>query len=82
MIEDNDVARPDSELTRIIGKFIAKTIADYTAIAKADEQRKAEEKKKREEAALARKYKKELKDKESKRKMLEQLQAEAAEGKI
>ncbi len=24
MIEDNDVARPDSELTRIIGKFIAK----------------------------------------------------------
>ena len=24
MIEDNDVARPDSELTRIIGKFITK----------------------------------------------------------
>jgi hypothetical protein len=54
-------------------KFIAKSIADYTAIAKAEALREAEEKKKREEAALARKFKKELKDKASKEKMLKKL---------
>ena len=57
-------------------KFIAKTVADYKAWALAEEQRRAEEKKKREEAALARKFKKELKDKESKLKMLKKLQDE------
>jgi len=54
-------------------KFIAKSIADYTAIAKAEEIRAAEEKKAREEAALQRKFKKELKDKVSKEKMLKKL---------
>jgi len=57
-------------------KFIAKTIADYKAICKAEEIRAAEEKKKRDDAALARKFKKELKDKESKLKMLKKLQEE------
>ena len=57
-------------------KFIAKTIADYKAICKAEEVRAAEEKRKRDEAALARKFKKELKDKESKLKMLKKLQEE------
>lgn len=56
--------------------FIAKSIADYTAIAKAEAIRAAEEKKKREDAALARKFKKELKDKDSKLKMLKKLQEE------
>jgi hypothetical protein len=57
-------------------KFIAKSIADYTAIAKAEAIRDAEEKQKRADAALARKFKKELKDKESKLKMLKKLQEE------
>lgn len=57
-------------------KFVAKTIADYKTIAKAEAERAEEEKKKREEAALARKFKKELKDKESKLKMLKKLQEE------
>jgi hypothetical protein len=57
-------------------KFIAKSIADYTAIAKAEAIREAEEKQKRADAALARKFKKELKDKESKLKMLKKLQEE------
>ena len=56
--------------------FIAKSIADYTAIAKAEAIREAEEKQKRADAALARKFKKELKDKDSKIKMLKKLQAE------
>lgn len=57
-------------------KFIAKSIADYTAIAKAEAIRAAEEKQKRADAALARKFKKELKDKDSKIKMLKKLQEE------
>jgi predicted ATP-dependent endonuclease of OLD family len=57
-------------------KFIAKSIADYTAIAKAEAIRDAEEKQKRADAALARKFKKELKDKDSKIKMLKRLQEE------
>jgi hypothetical protein len=57
-------------------KFIAKSIADYTAIAKAEAIREAEERQKRADAALARKFKKELKDKDSKIKMLKKLQAE------
>lgn len=56
--------------------FVAKTVADYLAFAKAEEKRMAEEKKKREEAALERKFKKELKDKASKLKMLKKLQEE------
>lgn len=56
--------------------FIAKTIADYLVAAKAEEKRAAEEKKKREAAALARKHKKELKDRESKLELLKKLQAE------
>jgi hypothetical protein len=57
-------------------KFIAKSIADYTAIAKAEAIREAEERQKRADAALARKFKKELKDKDSKIKMLKKLQEE------
>jgi hypothetical protein len=57
-------------------KFIAKTIKDYKAISKAEEERAAEEKKNREEAALQRKFKKDLKDKVSKEKMLNKLAEE------
>jgi hypothetical protein len=57
-------------------KFIAKTVADYKAYVLAEEARLAEEKQKREEAALERKFKKELKDKESKIRMLKKLQEE------
>ena len=57
-------------------KFIAKTIADYKAIALADEERAAKEKKERADAALARKFKKELKDRESKLKMFNKLKEE------
>lgn len=53
--------------------FIAKTIADYMAICKAEEVRAAEEKRKRDVAALERKFKKELKDEASKKKMLKKL---------
>jgi len=60
-------------------KFIAKKIADYLAIAKAEEAKAEEERQKREEAALARKFKKELKDRASKVKMLERLKAELGE---
>jgi hypothetical protein len=56
--------------------YIAKTIADYKAIAKAEEAKAAKEKKEREDAALARKFKKELKDKASKEKMLSKLAEE------
>lgn len=59
-----------------IKTFIAKTIADYLAVAKAEAKRAEDEKKKREEAALERKFKKELKDKASKLKMLKKLQEE------
>ena len=58
--------------------FIAATIKDYLVMAKAEEAKAAEDKKKREEAALARKFKKELKDRESKLKMLKKLQEELA----
>lgn len=57
-------------------KYIAKTIADYKAIAAAEEAKVAEEKAKREAAALERKFKKELKDKASKEKMLAKLSEE------
>jgi len=57
-------------------KFIAKTITDYMAIAKAEAERAEVEKKKREEAALQRKFKKDFKDKASKEKMLARLSQE------
>ena len=56
--------------------YIAKTIADYKAIAAAEEAKMAAEKRKREEEALQRKIKKELKDKGSKEKMLAKLAQE------
>lgn len=56
--------------------YVAKTIADYKAIAAAEEAKAAKEKKEREDAALARKFKKELKDKASKEKMLAKLSEE------
>ena len=55
--------------------FIAKTIADYTTMAMAEEK----EKKVRAAAALRRKHAKELKDKETKRVLLQQLKAELGE---
>jgi len=57
-------------------KFIAKTITDYMAIAKAEAERAEVEKKKREEAALQRKFKKDFNDKASKEKMLARLSQE------
>lgn len=57
-------------------KFIAKTIADYKAMALAEEERAAKEKKEREAAALERKFKRELKDRESKIKMFNKLKEE------
>ena len=53
--------------------FIVKTVADYKKLAAEEERQQAEEKKKREDAALQRKYKKELRDKASKEKMLVKL---------
>lgn len=57
-------------------KFIGKTIADYKAFVQEENARMAEEKRQREEAALRRKFKKELKDQKSKEKMLQKLVAE------
>ena len=57
-------------------KFIARTIADYLKLAAEDEKKAAEGKVKREKASIERKHKKELKDKESKLKLLKQLQEE------
>jgi hypothetical protein len=56
--------------------YIARTIADYKAIAKVEAEQAEKEKKAREDAALARKFKKELKDKASKEKMLAKLAEE------
>jgi hypothetical protein len=56
--------------------FVARTLKDYLAIANAEAKKAEEEKKKREEAALERKFKKELKDKASKIKMFKKLQEE------
>lgn len=56
--------------------FINKTVADYKKLAAEEARRAAEEKKKREDAALQRKFKKELKNKESKEKMLTRLAEE------
>jgi hypothetical protein len=53
--------------------FIAKTISDYKTMVHEEEKRAKEEKLAREDAALARKMKKELKDKLSKEKMLKRL---------
>lgn len=57
-------------------KFIVKTVAEYTAIARAEEERQAEEKRQREEAALQRKLKKELKDSKTKKALYEKLKEE------
>ncbi len=56
--------------------FIAKTVADYKEMVRAEEKRVAAEKKAKENAALERKMKKELKDKASKETMLKRLVAE------
>ena len=56
--------------------FIAKTVADYLVAAKAAILKAEEEKKKKAEAAQERKFKKELKDRESKLKMFKKLQEE------
>ena len=53
--------------------FIGKTVAAYIAYAKAEEIAQEKAKKEREVAALARKYKKELKDKDGKEKLLAKL---------
>lgn len=59
-----------------VKNFIGKTIADYKKFVEKENKRIAEEKRQREEAALQRKFKKELKDKTSKEKMLAKLVAE------
>lgn len=59
--------------------FIAKTVSEEIAIAKAEEARLAQEKAKRDEEAKLKKYKKDLKDKESKLALLKKLQAEFGE---
>ena len=59
--------------------FIAKTVSEEIARAKAEAIKIAEEKVKREEAAKLKKYKKDLKDKESKLALLKKLQAELGE---
>jgi hypothetical protein len=56
--------------------FVARTVADYLVFAKAEAIREEAEKQKRADAALERKFKKDLKDKASKEKMLEKLAAE------
>lgn len=56
--------------------FVAKTIAEYTALARAEKERQAEEKRKREEAALQRRLKKELKDTKTKKALYEKLKGE------
>jgi hypothetical protein len=61
------------------GAFVAKTVADYLAYAKAEEIRQKEAKAKREATAMARKHKKDLKDKESKLALLKKLQEELGE---
>lgn len=57
-------------------QFIAKTVKEYLADVKAEQERQAAEKKKKEEAALQRKIKKEAKTKESKLALLKKLQEE------
>lgn len=59
--------------------FVTKTIADYKAVAAAEEKKAAAEKAKREQAALDKKWKKELKTKEDKVKLLRKLQEELGE---
>ena len=56
--------------------FVARTIKEYTALARAEEARLAEEKRKREEAALQRKLKKELRDTKTKKALYEKLKEE------
>jgi hypothetical protein len=56
--------------------FVARTVADYLAFAKAEEKRFAAEKRAREAAALDKKMKKELKTHSSKKIMLQKLATE------
>lgn len=56
--------------------FIPKTIADYRAILQEEEAVRLKEQKKRQDAALAKKLKKELKDKTSKLELFNKLKAE------
>lgn len=58
--------------------FIARTISDYKKLAESEAKKMAEEKAKREKSALERKWKKELKTKEDKMKLLKKLQEELA----
>lgn len=56
--------------------FIAKTISDYVAMVKEEQAKEEKAKKARAEAALKRKHAKELKDKESKLALFNQLKSE------
>lgn len=60
--------------------FIAKTVADYIAMARVEEERQAAEKKKREDAARERAMKRQLKIVKDKKALLEKLKAELGEG--
>ena len=57
-------------------QFIAKTIAAYLKIAAEEAEKERKEKEKKKRVALERKHKKELKDRESKIKLLKSLQEE------
>ena len=59
--------------------FIPKTVADYTEILRKEKEKEAAEKKKRADAALAKKLKKDMKDKESKLELFNKLKAELGE---
>ena len=67
------------EQTVDIKDFVAKTVSEEIARAKAEVIRLEEEKAKRAEASKLKKYKKDLKDKESKLALLKKLQAELGE---
>jgi hypothetical protein len=62
-----------------IKEFIPNTINEWKKKVKAEVARREAERKLREEKALERKHKKDLKDKESKKKLLEKLRAELGE---
>ena len=64
------------ELITDLHTFIPKTISDYKEMLRKEEQAREAEKKKREATNLAKKMKKDLKDKESKIELFKKLQAE------
>jgi len=62
-----------------INEFIPNTINEWKKKAQAEKEKREREQKARDQKALERKHKKQLKDVESKKKLLEQLRAELGE---